>query len=169
MNVYSLFLFIHYDFVQKGGGIMERTLLDTLKNRVDTKVGVIAALHTTLKALQNIKPEEKKPSSLDDHKLIIITNFANISCEIINLNDEENKDLSNAQFIIKTALKTTDNYYESFSADTTVINKSKTIVLKNAQVVPFANPQQILNYEVLTIFTDQIVGVTIGSFNQNTN
>ena len=113
MNVYSLFLFVHYDFLQKGGGIMEKTLLDTLKNRVDTKVGVIAALNTTLKALQNIKPEEKKPISLDGNKLILITNFANISCEIINLNDEENKDLSNAQFIIKTALKTTENYYES--------------------------------------------------------
>lgn len=148
---------------------MEKTLLDTLKNRVDTKVGVIAALNTTLKALQNIKPEEKKPISLDGNKLILITNFANISCEIINLNDEENKDLSNAQFIIKTALKTTENYYKSFSADTSVINKSQTLVLKNAQVVPFANPQQILNYEVLAIFTDQIAGVTIGSFNRNTN
>ncbi len=41
--------------------------------------------------------------------------------------------------------------------------------LKNAQIVPFAYPQHILNYEVLALFTDHIVGVTFGSFNRNSN
>lgn len=43
----------------------------------------------------------------------------------------------------------------------------KTLILKNAQVMPFACPQQILNFEVLAVFTNQIVGVTIGNYNQN--
>ena len=34
-------------------------------------------------------------------------------------------------------------------------------MLKNTQVVPFTCPQQILIYEVLTIFTEQIIGGAI--------
>ena len=145
---------------------MEKTLLDTLGDRIDTRVGVIAALQAMLTTFQNNSSEEKKPFSLDGNKLIIITNFASIACEMItdNTNDQE---LTPAQLIINTALKAKDELYKTLPPDTNVINNSKTLILKNAQVVPFACPQHILDYEVLTLFTDQIVGVTIGSFNHN--
>ncbi len=145
---------------------MEKTLLDTLGDRIDTRVGVIAALQTLLTTFQNNSSEDKKPFSLDGNKLIIITNFASIACEIItdNTNDQE---LTTAQLIVNTVLKANDELYKTFPPDTPIINNSKTLILRNAQIIPFACPQKILNYEVFTIFTDQIVGVTIGSFNQN--
>ena len=147
---------------------MEKNLLDVLKSRIDTKVGTITALDLAVKAFKSANSESKVPFSLDGNRLIIITNFANISCELITLNDDE-KELSNAQTIFKTITASTEKMYETLPPDTLVINNSKTLLLKNAQVVPFACPQQTLNYEVLAIFTDQIVGVTIGNFKRNSN
>lgn len=147
---------------------MEKNLLDVLKNRIDTKVGTITALDLAVKAFKSANPESKVPFSLDGNRLIIITNFANISCELVTLNDDE-KELSNAQTIFKTITASTEKMYETLPPDALVINNSKTLLLKNAQVVPFACPQQTLNYEVLAIFTDQIVGVTIGNFKRNSN
>ena len=147
---------------------MEKNLLDVLKNRIDTKVGTITALDLAVKAFKSANSESKVPFSLDGNRLIIITNFANISCELINPADDV-KDSSTSQTIFKTAMTSTDEIYETLSPDTIVINNSKTLLLKKAQVIPFACPQQTLNYEVLAIFTDQIVGVTIGNFKRNSN
>ena len=145
---------------------MEKTLLDVLKNRIDTKTGVITTLALTLKTFKSANPESKAPFSLDGNRLIIITNFASIACELITPNDDV-KEFSKAQVIFKAAMASTDKIYETLSPDALVISNSKTLLLKNAQIVPFASPQQTLNYEVLAIFTDQIVGVTIGNFNRN--
>ncbi|WP_281696816.1 hypothetical protein [Acidaminococcus massiliensis] len=147
---------------------MEKNLLDVLKSRIDTKVGTITALDFAVKAFKSANSESKAPFSLDGNRLIIITNFANISCELINPADDV-KDSSNAQAIFKTITASTEKMYETLPSDALVINNSKTLLLKNAQVVPFACPQQTLNYEVLAIFTDQIVGVTIGNFKRNSN
>lgn len=147
---------------------MEKTLKDVLSDRIDTKVGAIAGLDVAIKAFQNDNAKEKKPVSLDGNNVIIITNFASIACELI-YPDADTKELSTAQLIFKTAFDSSEKIYETFSSDTTIVNNSKTLLLKNAQIVPFACPQHILNYEVLALFTDQIVGVTFGSFNRNSN
>lgn len=125
--------------------------LDTLGKSVDIRALTFESFRYTLKTMQG-KPD----SVLKDNCVIVLTNFGQIFCKI---DDKE----SIGEIIAKAVLKARDSTLETIEPETPTINECKTLLLKDVVIIPFANPQVRLNYNVITLFTDQIVGLSIGS------
>ena len=112
------------------------------------------AFRLALSALQ------KNPDiGMHDNKVIILTNFGQIIC---GTDDKE----SIGEMIAKNILQARDTAINNFSEMATD-NDDEMLLLKNVVIIPFANPQVRLNYNVVTIFVDQIVGFSIGNLSYN--
>lgn len=135
---------------------MDKSLLDTLEERIDTKANTVFTFHRFLEEFQE---KENDFLKLEGNQLIIITNFGQITCDLL-LTDS--KDQSTAELIANQVLEARDNNFKDLPLDTPIISNCKTILLKNVVITPFSNPSAAFRYAVLTLFTDQIVGVTVG-------
>ena len=125
--------------------------LNTLGKSVDIRALTFESFHCALKTMQG-KPD----SVLKDNCVIVLTDFGQIFCKI---SEKE----SIGEVIIKAVLKARDSALEKIEPETPTINECKTLLLKDVIIIPFANPQVRLNYNIITLFTDHIVGLSIGS------
>ena len=130
---------------------MCKNSIDTLGKSVDIHALTFDALQCALKTMQG-KPD----SVLKDNCVIVLTNFGQIFCK---LDDKK----SIGEIIAKAVLQARDSVLKNIEPETPTINECKTLILKDAIIIPFANPQVKINYNVITLFTDQIVGLSIGS------
>ena len=130
---------------------MCKNSIEALGKSVDIHALTFDAFQYALKAIQ-----EKPDSVIKDNCIIVLTNFGQIFCK---LDDKE----SIGEIIAKAVLKARDSALKNIEPETPTINECKTLILKNAVIIPFANPQVKINYSVITLFTNQIVGLSIGS------
>ncbi len=135
---------------------MNENSLGTLGKSIDVRAMTFEAFRCALKALQ-----EKSDAVLKDNCVIILTNFGQIICKV----DEQE---SVGESIAKAVLQVRDSELQKIPPETPVINECKTLLLKDVVIVPFANPQARLNYGVITLFTDQIAGISIGKLTGET-
>ena len=130
---------------------MCKNSIDNLGKSVDIHAITFDAFQYALKAMQG-----KTDSVLKDNCVIVLTNFGQIFCKL----DEKE---SIGEIIAKAVLQARNSALENIEPETPTINECKTLILKNVVIIPFANPQVKINYNVITLFTDQIVGLSIGS------
>lgn len=125
-----------------------------MEQKVDMREVTFLAFRTALQTLQDDKEKQLIPK---DCHLVILTNFGQILYRV-----DEDKSGSIGKELANIILKIRDSTLEQIPPDMTVTNDCKMLVLENVTVVPFANPQASLTYSVLTLFTDEIVGITFG-------
>lgn len=133
---------------------MNEVSIDAYAKSIDIRALTFEAFRGALTVLQ------EKSDELKSNSIIVITNFGYIFCKI---DDNESID----EWISKTILNARDSELKKIPPETPVINRCKTLFLKNVTIVPFANPLARLNHNVITIFTDQIVGLSIGKLPDN--
>lgn len=137
---------------------MKYTVPEALDNLVDLKALTISSFQAAIDGL-------KKSSEItlgEDTKLILLTQAALIECEILN-NDEGEP----IYLINKTVLESRKNILSSEKyVNKNFLNQSATLSLKNVTITPFSNPQAKINLPVLNLFTDQILGISFGSYSQ---
>ena len=134
---------------------MNEMSIDTFRKSIDIRAVTFDAFRCALTVLQ-----EKPEAAIKENSIIVITNFGEIFCKI---DDKESID----ELISKTILNTRDSELKKIPPETPVLNKCKTLLLKNVTIIPFANPLARLNHNVITVFTDQIVGFSIGKLPDN--
>ena len=125
-----------------------------MEKNVNMRAVTFLAFREALRILQS---EEGKYHVLKDNRLIILTDFGQIFCNV----DNDTPD-SLGKFLANTVLNIRDKSLEGLSSEVSVTDDCELLVLENVVVVPFANPQVRLNYNVLTLFADQIVGISFG-------
>jgi hypothetical protein len=130
---------------------MSENSIETLGKSIDVRAITFEAFKTASKVLQ-----KNTSVTINDNRVIIITNFGQIFCDV------EDKE-SIGETIAQIVLKVRDKELEKLPSKTSVINECKTLLLKDVTIIPFSNPQVRLNYGMITLFTDQIVGLSIGS------
>lgn len=85
----------------------------------------------------------------------VITNFGHVYCEVCDSSepssDSEKITLEALKFIGESAKRLPKNN-----------GNSQIVTLKNVTIKPFTNPNLAVNYKVLVLFVDQIVGITFG-------
>lgn len=135
---------------------MNEISLETLGKSIDVRAMTFEAFRCAIEALQ-----EKPDADLKDNCVIILTNFGQIICKV---DDQE----SVGEIIAKVVLQVRDSTLQKIPPETPVINKCKTLLLKNVVIIPFSNPQLRLNYDVIALFTNQIAGISIGKLPDET-
>lgn len=105
-------------------------------------------------------------------KVVILTHSAQVTGTLIDtLTEETNESETESQIFIRTFLRTlTESLVKELSGNESgkpvekaaFSNVFKVINLKDAQVTPFADPQTVFSYSHLTLYTDQVVGITFG-------
>lgn len=133
---------------------MSEISIDTYAKSIDIRALTFEAFRGAVTVLQE-KSDELKANSI-----IVITNFGHIFCKF---DDNESID----EWISKTILNIRNSELKKIPPETPVVNQCKTLLLKNVTIIPFANPQASFNHNVITIFTDQIVGFSIGKLPDN--
>lgn len=97
---------------------------------------------------------------IQGNQVVVLTNFGQIICDL------DSKE-SIGEIIAKNILQARDSAIKKFSPDTSLGGDSEMLLLKNVVIIPFSNPQVRLNYNVITIFANQIVGFSIGKLSCN--
>lgn len=133
---------------------MNEISIEAYAKSIDIRALTFEAFRGALTVLQ------EKSDELKSNSIIVITNFGYIFCKI---DDNESID----EWISKAILNARDSELEKIPPETPVINRCKTLLLKDVTIVPFTNPLARLNHNVITIFTDQIVGLSIGKLPDN--
>lgn len=133
-----------------------------INNRIDIKAITIDSMN---KAIENIKSGKITGLSLSPQSsLSIITNFGIIQGELIELNYEDGEPLDNraiwSMVLDARDMSLSDLENEIGSESVDLVNNSSVISIKNAKIIPFANPTAIFNVAELFIFSDQVVGMT---------
>ena len=131
---------------------------EALKNLVDLKAITINSFQV---AIDGFKKSDKITLGKDT-KLILLTQASLIECELLNENEKEPIYLINKMALeARNKLLSTEEY-----TNKNYLNQSATLRLKNVTITPFSNPQAKINLPVLNLFTDQILGVSFGSYSQ---
>lgn len=122
---------------------------------MNVRVFTFEAFRLALKALQ-----ENADMGIQGNQVVVLTNFGQIICDL------DSKE-SIGEIIAKNILQARDSAIKKFSHDTSLGGDSEMLLLKNVVIIPFSNPQVRLNYNVITIFANQIVGFSIGKLSCN--
>ena len=125
------------------------------RNNIDVRLFTFEAFRLALKALQ-----ENSDLGIQGNQVIVLTNFGQIICDL------DSKE-SIGEIIAKNILRARDSAIKNFSPETSLDCNNEMLLLKNVVIIPFSNPQVRLNYNVITVFADQIVGFSIGKLSCN--
>ena len=120
---------------------MFNNLVDRINSRLDMKAQLIDAICETSEDKEHIR-------------LKVITTFAEIEGDLCRT------DCPNEFSAIVNAM---DNNLNGYPADSELVNGSKMVFLKNVEIKPFANTESVsIRRPTLALFTDSIVGISIG-------
>lgn len=112
-------------------------------------------------AFNALKEEDETSVALSEAKIVLLTHTANITGEIIDL--DEAVAFSESQLLAATVSRAIrDSIREEHEMNTP--ENAKVIHLKNATVTPFAAPDTKMTYYYLAVYTDQIVGISFGDY-----
>lgn len=138
-----------------------------IKNRVDLKASTI---HSFSAAIEFLKTPHDNISLGPDTRLILMTNFGMVEGTLqstMQSDDEKTTGTVISDALIKTRNTFLAEDEETLDTDT-ISNNFSLITISNAKVTPYSNPAAVSIYEVLNLFTDQIVGFTFGSSGKST-
>ena len=120
-----------------------------IANRIDVKAVTINCAAMSLNTLK----EEDTLGELEDTNIMLLTNFGTIEGEIVL---DNNNFFSDCNELRNTLLANAPQ------KEGIIINNSSSIILKNAKIIPYANPSYSIQLQDFSIFSDQIVGFTYG-------
>lgn len=151
----------------------ENKIPQFMQNSIDFKKIVISYI---FEMIDTLKKGELEGLSIGEKTTVrILTNFGIIDGKAINFDEESEKEILNEKnnpsalyAIANRGVDMTMADYEAKigSDNLKVINQTGKLVLTDAVVTPYANPQGKFNISRMLIFTDQIVGVTFGEDSQ---
>jgi hypothetical protein len=130
---------------------------DYIKNSVDLKESNIIAFAATINAAK----DNSESTNFKKNRLILITNFGHITCDIV-IDDD-----TYAATFFAQATKTRNLYLTEQPNIPLVTNNSTLLLVENADVVSFSNLSAKTHFDSLALFTDQIVGYTFGIASPN--
>ena len=147
----------------------ENKIPQFMQNSIDFKKIVISYIFEMIDALK--KGELESLSIGEKTTVRILTNFGIVEGKVINFDEESEKEILNEKnnpsalyAIANRGVGMTMADYEAKigSDNLRVTNHTGRLVLTDAVVMPYANPQGKFNISRMLIFTDQIVGITFG-------
>jgi len=145
----------------------ENKVPDFMVNSLDFKKVVVSNFCSMIDTFKTGNIEGISMSQ--DTTVKIIMNFGVIDGQVI-LSEESLDKLTNenfSAFIYNTLNQSANGFMATYEAKIGVdslkpINQTGRLVIANATITPFANLQSTYKVERMLIFTDQIVGITIG-------
>ena len=135
----------------------EKKIPDFIKNRLDVKCQSVYAFDA---AVEMLKLPKDHILLSPETKVIIVTNFGTVVGEMVG---PQEKGETISQMVINSFISSRNNIWADNESDKNVINNSSIVIVKNAKVTPFANPICSTNFEILCLFSDQIVGFSFGA------
>lgn len=130
-----------------------------IKKRIDVKADTIIAANSFFNELL----EEKIIH--ENTKMMIVTNFGVVEGTIKQ--EVDANDL--AQQISNIFTKLRNNKLAKLENEVflpTITNTNCFVTIFNAKVIPFSNPRNLVTFTALNLFSDQIVGFTLGEYQQ---
>jgi len=134
-----------------------------IAQRIDVKT---ITLYSFASTLQSIKDGLIKEISIDSSTTVsLLTNFGVITGDIEDISGDPDhaEDITKLnKIILKARNHALVENEKALGEDVQVVNNSGIIVIANARVTIFSNPNAFFNFQKLFLFTDQIVGFTYG-------
>ena len=127
-------------------------LADRLNTTFDVKGAMISSVYAFVKLCQTGECE----SLNKDAKLIIFTHSAQIRGDLVDTEGSDSVDV-----IVDTIQQTQEKLLQDLSADITLTTQCHPISLKNVTIMPYATNGST-TVQFMQVFTDQIVGVSVG-------
>ncbi|BFH15645.1 hypothetical protein WJ0W_003540 [Paenibacillus melissococcoides] len=144
------------------------TIPKTAIDKVDFKSYHITRYADTVESLKSGKEVQFGP----DTKVMFLTHSAQITGNVVDaLSDGVDESETRTEIFLKTFMRTiTNSIIKELSGDESgapvesaaFSNIFKVINLKNVEVMMFSNPENIFSYNHMTLYTDQIVGISFG-------
>lgn len=142
-----------------------------IETSIDFKGLYVSVFANSMDLLRSGKIEQMNVGP--NTKLIIMTHSAQITADLFHAIDEEENykhddDISRALKIFLKSIRYVVHQHISDveqKMDYTEVkfgNQSHVIHLRDAVVTPFSNPSHTFTYKYLSIFSDQIVGISFG-------
>ena len=128
-------------------------LADRLNTTFDAKGAMILSVNAFAKLCQTGECE----SLNKDAKLIIFTHSAQIRGDLV---DTEGSD--SADVIIDDIQQVYEKLLQDLPVDVALTTQCHPISLKNVTLTPYSAPNSKLEIGFIQLFTDQIVGVSVG-------
>lgn len=128
-------------------------LADRLNTTFDVKGAMISSVYAFAKLCQTGECESLKK----DSKLIVFTHSAQIRGDLANDGTDDSIDI-----IIDTIQQTQKKFLQDLPTDVTLTTQCRPINLKNVTLTPYSAPNSKLTIDFIQLFTDQIVGVSVG-------
>jgi hypothetical protein len=98
--------------------------------------------------------EELQEGTQQKRKVQITTANATIMADALNLQEPDKEKLP---LLSRALLESEDTLFPIIN-EGNIINFHGMIVLNNVKIVPFANPDNVIQYESYAVFTDHIMG-----------
>lgn len=144
----------------------------SLKNKFDSKA-LILDLFSNIADVAN-NSEINLTSKVQP---AFITNFGVIQGDIVREGDEKTPHVTDNGALIGLMCASLDTVLNIRNRDLTELEQevgagnvqvtnSSFFVLKNAIITPYANPQNKFNIGEMVLFSDQIVGITVGNMTE---
>lgn len=127
-------------------------LADRLNTTFDVKGAMISSVHAFAKLCQTGECK----SLNKDCKLIIFTHSAQIRGDLVDTEGSDSVDI-----IIDTIQQAQEKVLQDLPADITLTTQCHPISLKNVTIMPYA-ANGSTTVQFMQVFTDQIVGVSVG-------
>lgn len=147
----------------------ERNIPSFMRNSIDFKKSIATSIFSLI---QDMREGKFEGVSLGPNTTAaVITNFGLVRGKVVLFDNESEKGIyENHDYdslIYMQAIKTLDESMANFetevgSESVKLVNYTGRLVLADAVVTPYANPQSSFNFSRLLLFTDQIVGITFG-------
>jgi hypothetical protein len=147
----------------------QNVMPETLSKRVDIKAVTIDAFSYFMQeALPSAKGLDINPS------VIIFTNFGTIQGKVVRLQKDENflkengdNYTLNLNAVMKQVIKLRNRNLQEVEAlhgaeNISLVNNSSLIIIEDAIFKPYANQDMVLNISYMTLFADQVVGMSAG-------
>jgi hypothetical protein len=139
-----------------------------IKNRIDVKAQTIQVFVETIKKVT----EEEKPLLGRNTQVLILTTLGQVHGKILTFTD--NSDTTNdVSQILNERFLQLKNFGLAIleekhnGEEISIVNNSGLVVVIDATLKPYANPQSTYNYKVLNLFADQIVGFSFGEIQED--
>lgn len=101
--------------------------------------------------------DEVQSEMVDKRKIQITTSNSLIIADEINMKEPKIENLT----LLETALLKSEDIIFLLIKDSKVTNIFGMIVLKNVKIIPFANPNNVIDLESYALFTDHIMGFSL--------
>lgn len=147
---------------------MQNPTSKLLANEIDLKSLTFHCIDEMLNAsLDTIKSGEIEGASINgDINTIIVTNFGIVKGDLVKeqtSTNDESLGFSEAVILKSIEIRNDEiSKLENENAQLKLINDTRAIVLKNVTITPYANSNTPFKLENLILFSDQIVGISIG-------